>query len=97
MTVCYNNYFVFISDISSILKETPTEYELSNLSFDISELGNLSFDIRYKWYDIRLSLQVCRNVLDDLRQNWRDNLLAIIGNFLTSQLSTINSEAMIKW
>ena len=58
MTVCYNNYIFFILGITSILKETPTKYELFKLLFGI----------RHKWYDIGLSLQVCRNVLDSLKQ-----------------------------
>ena len=63
MTVCYNNYFVVISDITSILKETPTENELFNPLYDISD----------KWYDIGLSLQVRRNVLNDLKQSEDDD------------------------
>ena len=88
MTVCYNNYFVLISDITSILKETPTEFELFNLLFVIRE----------KWYDIGLSLQVRRSVLDDLKHDQRDNdykLIAVINNFLTSQSSLVNWETMI--
>ena len=59
MTVCYNNYFVLILGITSTLKETPTQYELFILLRSI----------RHKWYDIGLSLQVHRNVLDDLKQS----------------------------
>ena len=59
MTVFYNNYFVVFSDITSLLKETPNEEELLLLLEDISD----------KWYVIGLSLQVCRNVLNDLSQN----------------------------
>ena len=59
MTVCYNNYFVVISDITSILKETPTKRELFSLLRSISD----------KWYDIGLSLQVRRNVLDEIKQS----------------------------
>ena len=59
MTICCNNCFVLISDITSILKETPTENELFNLLYDISD----------KWYDIGLSLQVHRNVLDEIKQS----------------------------
>ena len=62
MTVCYNNYFVIFSGVTSILKETPTKNELFNLLYDISD----------KWYDIGLSLQVYRNVLDDLKES-KDN------------------------
>ena len=61
MTVCYNNFVVF-SDITSILKETPNEEELLILLEDISD----------KWYHIGLSLQIRRNVLDDLNQG-QDN------------------------
>ena len=88
MTVCYNNCFVFISDITSILKETPTILELFNLLVDISD----------KWYDIGLSLQVRRSVLDNLKHNQRDNddkLFVVINNFLTSQSSLVNWETVI--
>ena len=88
MTVCYNNCFVFISDITSILKETPSKYELFSLLHSISD----------KWYDIGLSLQVRRSVLDDLKHDQRDNdykLFAVIQNFLTSRSSTINWETVI--
>ena len=64
MTICCNNCFVLISDITSILKETPTENELFNLLYDISD----------KWYDIGLSLQVHRNVLDEIKQSEDDDL-----------------------
>ena len=59
MTVYYNNYFVIISDITSILKMTPTKHELSYLLIGI----------RDKWYDIGLSLQVRHNVLDEIKQS----------------------------
>ena len=59
MTVFYNNYFIVFSDITSLLKKTPNEEELLLLLEDISD----------KWYDIGLSLQVHRNVLDDLNQS----------------------------
>ena len=59
MIVCYNNYFVVISDITSILKETPT----------VKELYHLLYGINDKWYDIGLSLQVRHNVLDNLKQS----------------------------
>ena len=68
MTVCYNNYFIVTSDITSILKETPTQYELAYLLYDISD----------KWYDIGLSLQVRRNVLDDLKQSEDDNISKLV-------------------
>ena len=63
MTVCYNNYFVVISGITSILKETPDKDDLSIALHFISD----------KWYDIGLSLQVRRNVLDDLKQSKDDD------------------------
>ena len=88
MTVYYNSYFVVISDITSILKETPTKYELFNLLFGIKE----------NWYDIGLSLQVSRHALDDFKRTWNgneENLNAVIGNFLTSHSSSVNWETVI--
>ena len=86
MTVCYNNYFIVISDITSILKEIPTKYELNSVLFNISD----------KWYDIGLSLQVRCNVLDDLIQSERDDkLLAVIDNFLTTEPSPVTWETVI--
>ena len=86
MTVCYNNYFIVISDITSILKEIPTKYELNSVLFNVSD----------KWYDIGLSLQVRRNVLDDLIQSERDDkLLAVIDNFLTTEPSPVTWETVI--
>ena len=64
MTICYNNYFVIISDITSRLKETPNEHELFNLLIDTGDI----------WYDIGLTLQVDQNDLDDLIQS-EDNHL----------------------
>ena len=80
--------FCLISDITSVLKETPSKYELFRLLDGISD----------KWYDIGLSLQVRRNVLDDLKHDQRDNdykLVAVIHNFLTSQSSLVNWETVI--
>ena len=88
MTICYNNYFIVMTDITNILKETPYEYELFRLLFDINE----------KWYDIGLSLQVRRNVLDDLKHIQRHDIekfRAVIGNFLTSQPSPVSWEMVI--
>ena len=88
MTVCYNNCFVFISGITSILKETPKEYELLSQLVGISD----------KWYDIGLSLQVRRNVLDNLKHKQMNNdykLIAVIENILTSQSSLVNWETVI--
>ena len=59
MTVCYNNCYIVISGITSILKEIPNELVLLSLLIDI----------RHKWYDIGLSLQVRRNVLDEIKQS----------------------------
>ena len=63
MTICYNNCFAVISDITSILKESPTRYELFNLLFYFNE----------KWYDIGLSFQVPHDVLDNLKQSEDNN------------------------
>ena len=62
MAVYYNNYFIVISGITSILKETPTKSELL-------ELFRLLIGISDKWYDIGLSLQVLHNVLDEIKQS----------------------------
>ena len=88
MIVCYNYYFFVISDITSILKETPTKYELSYLLFDISD----------KWYDIGLSLQVRRNVLDDLKYSQMDDfgkLRVVNDNLLTSHSSSVDWKTVI--
>ena len=80
--------FVLISDITTILKEAPTNRELCSLLFGISD----------KWYDIGLSLQVRRSVLDDMKHVQMDNgykLISVIGNFLTSQSSLVNWETVI--
>ena len=87
MTVCYNNYFVVISDITSILRETPTQYELRHLFYDI----------RDKWYDIGLSLQVRRYILDDFNQSQKNDvvkLFDVIDNFLTTQPSPVTWETV---
>ena len=70
MTVCYNNYFVVISGITSILKETLDED-------DLSYLLSLLFGISDKWYDIGLSLQVRRNVLDEIKQSEDNNYIKL--------------------
>ena len=67
MTVCYNNYFIVSLDITSILKETLHDDQLWYL-----------FGISDKWYDIGISLQVCRNVLDDLKANEDDNIIKLM-------------------
>ena len=80
--------FFVISDITSILKETPTKYELSYLLFDI----------RDKWYDIGLSLQVRRNVLDDLKYSQMDDfgkLRVVNDNLLTSHSSSVDWKTVI--
>ena len=80
--------FCLISDITRILKEAPTKQELSFLLIGI----------RDKWYDIGLSLQVRRNVLDDLKHDQKGNgykLVVVIKNFLTSQSSLVNWETVI--
>ena len=79
--------FFVISDITSILKETPTP----------SELSYLLSDIRGKWYEIGLSLQVCRNVLEDLKHspdNDQRKLMNVINMWLNSQ-SSVTWETLI--
>ena len=88
MTVCYHCYFFLITDITSILKETPTEFLLRPLLLDI----------RHKWYDIGLSLQVPRNVLDDLKQSQDDdvgNLFEVINVWKHTQPSLVTWETVI--
>ena len=64
MTVRYCCCFVVITDITSILKEAPTEFLLRPLLINI----------RHKWYDIGLSLQIPRNVLDDLKHSQENDV-----------------------
>ena len=88
MTVCFNNYFVVISDITSVLKETPNERVLFQLLIGISD----------KWYDIGLSLQVHRNSLDDLKQsegNSGTKLLKVINILKVTQPSSVTWETVI--
>ena len=88
MTVFYNNYFVVFSDITSLLKETPNKEELLLLLEDISD----------KWYDIGLSLQVRRNVLDDLNQsedNSEAKLEKVINIWKNTKSSSNTWETMI--
>ena len=88
MTVCYNNYFVVISDIISILKETPIENELLDVFILISD----------QWYDIGLSLQVRRNVLDEIKQsedNDETKLKKVINIWEDTKSSSTTWETMI--
>ena len=88
MTVSYNNYFVIISDITSILRMTPTKHELSYLLIGIRE----------KWYDIGLSLQVHRNVLDEIKQSEDIDLFKVdkvINIWKETQLSLDTWETVI--
>ena len=86
MTVCYNNYFVVISDITSILKETPNEFDLFSL---------LS-GIRDKWYDIGSTLQVRRNVLNEIKRS-EDNDITKLAKVIWEETksSSTNWETMI--
>ena len=59
------------------MKKTPTEHELLNLLADISNL----------WYDIGLSLNVSRDILDDLMsspKNRQYKLAQVIHSWLTT-------------
>ena len=88
VTVCYNNYFVVISGISSISKETPNEYQILSRLIGISD----------KWYDIGLSLQVRRNVLDEIKQS-EDNdvtkLKKVVNIWQDAKSSSTTWETMI--
>ena len=89
MRVCYDNYFVVISDITSILKKTPGR----------TELLDLLHDIRHKWYEIGLLLQARQDVLDDLKRNQEYNdegkLFKVIDYLLTTQPSLVTLEKVI--
>ena len=91
MTVCYNNCFIVISGITSILKEIPTEYHLLQLSYLLHDISN-------KWYDIGLSLQVRRNVLDEIKQsedNDETKLKKLINIWEDTKSSSTTWETMI--
>ena len=65
MTVYYNNCFVVCSVIPRTLKEIPDD---------------LFVEFQYysdKWYEIGLSLQVHRNLLDDLKLSWKSDIAKI--------------------
>ena len=82
----FNNSFVVILGITSKLNTFPTRYELFQLLNDI----------RHKWYEIGLSLQISRNVLDDLKHSGgNDELLPVIDNFLITQPSPVSWETVI--
>ena len=87
MTICYNNYFVIILDITNILKETPDE----------DQLFDLLYNIRDKWNEIGLALHVHCNILTDLKHlNYSDTfrLLNVI-NICITQPSPITWEMVI--
>ena len=68
--------------------EAPTKYELFHLLLNFSD----------KWYDIGLSLQVRRNVLDNIKPRlWynNDKLRAVIDKFSTTELSPVTWETVI--
>lgn len=50
-------YFVIISDVTSVLKQTPDSYTLNHLLMDID----------YEWYNIGLCLRVDRTFLKSLK------------------------------
>ena len=84
--ICYDNYFIVISGITSKLSEYPTREELWWLLNDIND----------KLYEIGLSLQIPPNVLDDLKhREGIYELLAVINIFLTTQPSTVTWETVI--
>ena len=88
MTVCYNNYFVVILDITIILKESP----------DVDELFSLISGISDKWYDIGLLLQVHCNVLDDLKKSEDSNetkLMNLINIWKDTKSSSTSWETVI--
>ena len=87
MTICYNYYFVIISDITNILKATPDE----------DQLFDLLYNIRDKWNEIGLALHVHHNILADLKHlNYSDTfrLLNVI-NICITQPSPITWEMVI--
>ena len=79
---------LLFSDITSILKKTPDE---DGLLFQL-------FHIRHNWYDIGLSLQVRRNVLDDLKQsedNRQTRLRKVINIWKDTKSSSVTWETVI--
>ena len=79
---------LLFSDITSILKKTPDEDGL------LLQL----FHIRHNWYDIGLSLQVRRNVLDDLKQsedNYQTRLRKVINIWKDTKSSSVTWETVI--
>ena len=84
----FNKYFVVISDITSIFKESPVDHDLHNLFSVIND----------KWYEIGLTLQVHCNVLDDLKHSQKndiDKLDEIIKIWKDTQSSPVTWETMI--
>ena len=65
VTVYYNDCFVIFSVIPRILKEIPD---------DLFEQFQFNSD---KWYEIGLSLQIHRNLLDDLKLSWKSDIAKI--------------------
>ena len=88
MTVYYNNCFVLISGITSILKEMPNE----------DELFDLLCGIRHKWYDIGLLLQVRHSVLHEIYKSDDNNetkLKKVIDHWKDTKSSFVNWETVI--
>ena len=61
------NYLYFVLDISDILKKAPTKHELLELLADIED----------KWYEIGLSFDVPRNILDGLERRSDSNTVKL--------------------
>ena len=68
--------------------EAPTKHELIYLLVNVSD----------KWYDIGLSLQVRRNILDNIKPRLSyniDKLRAVIDKCSTTELSPVTWETVI--
>ena len=75
-----------ISDITSILEETPTKFELTNLLYDPDD----------KWYEFRLALHVHKDVLENLKQKIHVNMFVkVIDKWKDTQPSPDTWETVI--
>ena len=82
----YDNYFVVISDITSIVKESPTKFELYSLLYDYDD----------KWYQFGMALQVHHKILDELKLKYTGSKLdGVINSWKDTQPSPDTWETVI--